>query len=479
MTAPNSLKKSSKLELTITRVFDAPRELVYQAWTDPNHMAKWSCPAGFTIFLGEMDVRPGGTYRCGMKSPKGEDHIVGGTYREVIKNECLVYTHTWESSEGEEPSPETLVTVIFEEENGKTKLTFHQEGFGSIESREGHKGGWTECFEKLNTLLKPNTKNKKMTAKNKSNEIHITRIYDAPVKLVWEAWTDPEQTAKWWGPRGFTLTTHGKDFKVGGFWAYTMHGPDGVDYPNKTIYHEIEKYSRLVYDHGGNDDRPPMFRVTVLFSEIKGKTKMAMTMALPTPEAAEETKKFIKKAGGNATWDRLAEFLEKETSDKDLFVINRSFEAPIETVFEVWTDPKHFSQWLAPTGFTMQFMKADIKEGGSTFYKMTDGGKVTMYGRAKYLEVKKPHRIVYTQQFCDEHENISRHPMAPTWPETMLTTVVLSEEGPNQTRVTVTWEVYGDAKREEIDTFSKAKGGMTQGWTGSFDKLEDYLAKIG
>ena len=74
---------------------------------------------------------------------------------------------------------------------------------------------------------------------------------------------------------------------------------------------------KLVYDHGGNDDRPPLFRVTVLFAETGGKTKMDMTMALPTPEAAEETRKFIKKAGGDATWDRLAEYLEKESSGKE------------------------------------------------------------------------------------------------------------------------------------------------------------------
>lgn len=316
-----------------------------------------------------------------------------------------------------------------------------------------------------------------MAAKNRSNEIKITRIYDAPVKAVWDAWTDPAQTAQWWGPRGFTITTHSKDLRPGGSWRYTMHGPDGEDYINRTHYFEVEEYSRLVYDHGGSDDRPPLFRVTVQFTDLKGKTKMEMSMALPTPEAAEETRKFIKKAGGNATWDRLAEYLEKESSEKEIFVINRSFEASIEVIFDMWTDPKHFSQWLPPTGFTMEFMKSDIREGGTNFYSMTDGKSTTMYGRVKYLEIKRPNRIVYTQQFCDEHENISRHPFAPTWPETMLTTVTLTEEGPSQTRVTVTWEPYGKATLEEIETFSNAKGGMTQGWTGSFDKLEGYLGR--
>lgn len=315
-----------------------------------------------------------------------------------------------------------------------------------------------------------------MVVKSKTNEIRIVRIYDAPVNAVWDAWTDPKQVAQWWGPRGFTLTTHSKDLRPGGNWTYTMHGPDGVDYPNKTIYHEVEKHSKLVYDHGGNDDRPPMFRVTVLFSESKGKTKMDMSMSLPTPEAAEEARKFIKKAGGESTWDRLAEYLEKESSGKEQFVINRTFDAPIDLMFKMWTDPKHFSQWLAPTGFTMEFIRADIKPGGRTFYCMKGNG-ITMYGRAEYLEIESPHRIVYTQQFVDEEENISRHPMAPTWPETMLSVVTLTEEEPGRTRVTVTWEPYGKTTNEELQAFIKERGGMTQGWTGSFDKLEAYLAK--
>lgn len=314
-----------------------------------------------------------------------------------------------------------------------------------------------------------------MATKSKSNEIRITRVYDAPVKAVWDAWTDPEQVAQWWGPRGFTLTTHSKDLRPGGSWVYTMHGPDGVDYPNKTIYYEVEKFSRLVYDHGGNDDRPPLFRVTITFAEAKGKTTMDMRMTLATPEAAEEIKKFIKKAGGNSTWDRLAEYLEKEASGKEKFVINRTFDAPLELMFEMWTNPEHFSQWLAPTGFNMSFIRADIKPGGSTFYFMSNDSGMKMYGRASYLEITRPNRLIYTQQFCDENENISRHPMAPTWPETMLTVVTLSDEGNGQTRVTVTWEPYGKTTPEELETFIKARGGMTQGWTGSFDKLEEYL----
>jgi len=316
-----------------------------------------------------------------------------------------------------------------------------------------------------------------VAAKNRSNEIKISRIYDAPVAAVWDAWTYPEQVAKWWGPRGFTLTTHSKDLRPGGHWSYTMHGPDGTDYPNTTKYFEVEEHAKLIYDHGGHEGRPPLFRVTVLFAEVAGQTHMDMTMTLPTPEAAEEIGKFIKQAGGNATWDRLAEYLEKESTGQEQFVINRSFDAPLQVMFEMWTNPEHFSKWLPPTGFAMQFLRADIRPGGSTFFLMSNNSGMKMYGRAQYQKIDKPDTLVYTQEFCDEHENMSRHPMAPTWPATMLTTVKLTAEGPERTRVTVTPQPFGEATADELAAFVAERGGMTQGWTGSFDKLEALLAK--
>jgi uncharacterized protein YndB with AHSA1/START domain len=314
-----------------------------------------------------------------------------------------------------------------------------------------------------------------MTSKNNSNEIKIIRTYDAPVKLVWAAWTDLKQVAQWWGPRGFSITTHSKDLRVGGHWSYTMHGPDGTDYPNKTLYHEVEEYAKLVYDHGGSDDRPPLFRVTALFSENGGKTTLEMTMTLSTPEAAAEIKKFIKKAGGNATWDRLAEYLEKQETGKEQFVINRTFDAPLELMFEMWTKAEHLSRWLPPTGMEMGLIRSEIKEGSGTFYFMSNGGGLKFYGKINYLKIEKPDLLVYTQQFCDESEKTSRHPLAPLWPEAMLTTVKLTAEGPEQTRVTVTWEPCGATTAEELEAFIQARAGMTQGWTGSFDKLEEVL----
>ena len=314
-----------------------------------------------------------------------------------------------------------------------------------------------------------------MPTKSKPNEISITRVYDAPVKAVWDAWTDPKQVAKWWGPRGFSITTHSKELKPGGHWNYTMHGPDGTDYPNKTVYHEIEKFKRLVYDHGANDEQPALFRVTVEFKDMGKKTMMEMTMAFATPEMAAESKKFIKLANGNSTWDRLAEFLEAEKNGKEVFVINRSFDAPIEMLFEMCVNPKHFAQWLGPEGTAMEYLQAEIAEGKTTFFKMTYDSGLAMYGKMTYLKIERPTRLEYTQIFCDEKGNLSKHPNVPIWPDQLRTRFFLAQEGENQTRLTIIWEPTGNYSAEELKAFVDMKSGMTQGWNQSFDKLEAYL----
>jgi uncharacterized protein YndB with AHSA1/START domain len=285
---------------------------------------------------------------------------------------------------------------------------------------------------------------------------------------------DPALVAQWWGPRGFTITTVRKDVKTGGDWLYTMHGPDGVDYPNHTQFIEVKPHQSLVYDHGGFEDKPPLFRVRALFREEAGKTKLEMTMEFTSAQAASDARIMIKKANGDSTWDRLAEFLERQNSGKEIFVINRSFDVGINTMYEAWTNPEHIMKWTPPTGFTGRYLSADLRPGGEAFYEMSGHG-MTMYGKARYLEFVKPTRLVYTQIFTDQDGKVSRHPMAPTWPETMKTTVTLCDEGPNQTRVTVQWEVYGSATAEEHETFKNAKSGMTMGWTGSFEKLSEYL----
>jgi uncharacterized protein YndB with AHSA1/START domain len=135
------------MDLEIIRTFDAPRELVFRAWTEGEHLKVWSCPSLFTLISAENDARPGGQFRCRMRSPQGDDHVVHGVYREVTPPRRLVFTHAWEGDAAHHP--ETLVSVDLHEEGGKTKMIFRQTGFSSIESRDGHQAGWGEAFDNL------------------------------------------------------------------------------------------------------------------------------------------------------------------------------------------------------------------------------------------------------------------------------------------------------------------------------------------
>jgi uncharacterized protein YndB with AHSA1/START domain len=304
------------------------------------------------------------------------------------------------------------------------------------------------------------------------NELRIVRVFDAPVELVWKAWTDEKHVGNWWGPRGFTLTSKSKDVRPGGKWIYTMHGPDGVDYPNIATYYEVEEFAKLVYDHGATETTPALFRVTVTFEQINKQTVMDMTMTVASAEAAKQMQQHIKDAGGNGTWDRLGEYLEEQQSQQDVFIINRSFNANQATLFELWTNPKHFSNWMGPTGSTMEILSADVRESGALFYSMTNADGSQMHGKVHYLKIQPHDLLIYTQNFCDPNGDLCKPPFAPTWPDSMRTTVKFSAEGTDETRITLKWEVNGPATDIERKTFKDAKPGMTVGWTGSFDKLD-------
>lgn len=140
------------LDLTIVRTFDAPVSLVFRCWTEPKHIVKWLAPHGFAIPGASGELRPGGPWRSSMLAPDGKELRLGGMYREVIQDKLLVFTHAWDQEDGR-PGHETVVTVRFEDQGGKTKMTFHQAPFENPGSRDGHQGGWNECFERLESLL--------------------------------------------------------------------------------------------------------------------------------------------------------------------------------------------------------------------------------------------------------------------------------------------------------------------------------------
>lgn len=155
MTAHSTAAKSDA-ELYLTRTFDAPRELVFQMWTRPEHLNNWSCPKGMTIPHAEGDIRPGGSYRTCMRSPDGKEYWLSGVYKEIDEPERIVFTHVWDDETGR-PGHETVVTVTLREAGAdKTQLTLHQAIFASTESRDGHESGWSSAFDNLEDYLPKN-----------------------------------------------------------------------------------------------------------------------------------------------------------------------------------------------------------------------------------------------------------------------------------------------------------------------------------
>lgn len=136
------------LALAIDRLVDAPRPLVFTVWTKPEHAARWWGPQNFTTISCVMDVRPGGVWRKVMRAADGTVSIKRGVYREVRAPERLVFTYRDEMADGG-LTPETVVTVTFTEEGGRTRLRLHQEGFEQAGPRDDHVLGWTSTLERL------------------------------------------------------------------------------------------------------------------------------------------------------------------------------------------------------------------------------------------------------------------------------------------------------------------------------------------
>jgi uncharacterized protein YndB with AHSA1/START domain len=139
-------------ELVITRILDAPRHRVFQAWTEPDRVARWWGPQGFVTTYWDMDIRPGGTFRVCMRSPEGAEHWKQGVYREVVEPERLVFTFAWEDG-ADKPGHQTIVTVTFAEQGDKTELTLHQAVFETVAARDDHRRGWTSTLQRFAVYL--------------------------------------------------------------------------------------------------------------------------------------------------------------------------------------------------------------------------------------------------------------------------------------------------------------------------------------
>ena len=145
--------ETSERELVITRTFDAPRSLVFKAWTEPERHVQWMGPRGFTGKILKAAGGPGDNYRYHMRDAQGGEHWQQGVVREMIEPERLVFTYAWADQHGRPTRPETMVTLIFEDLGGKTRMTLRQGLFPNVDARNDHRGGWNSSLDRLGDYL--------------------------------------------------------------------------------------------------------------------------------------------------------------------------------------------------------------------------------------------------------------------------------------------------------------------------------------
>jgi len=158
------------------------------------------------------------------------------------------------------------------------------------------------------------------------------------------------------------------------------------------------------------------------------------------------------------------------------FVLTRSFDAPRELMFEVWTRPEHLQQWFSPKGFTVLAANMDFRFGGTYHYGMRMPNGQEMWGKWTFREIVPPERIVFIDSFSDARGGLARHPMNPNWPREMLSTITFAEQN-GRTTVTIRWSPH-NATETEFKTFDAGRDSMKQGWGGTLEQLTAHLAKL-
>lgn len=253
-------------ELSATRIFDAPRALVWRAFTEADHLKHWWGPNGFTNTFYEFDLKVGGLWRFTMHGPDGRNYENEHRFVEIDWLSKIVTDHIGE--------PHFRLTVRLEDFGTKTKLSWHMR-FEKTEAFEAVKPvavpGLEQNLARLGAHLPQIDPMRR--------ELTILRRFAAPRDLVWRAWTDPKHLAQWWGPAGFTNPVCEIDLKVGGTLRITMRGPDGTDYPMRGVFQEIVPPEKLAFTSGPVNERDEFLidgLTTVTFAERDGATEMTL-----------------------------------------------------------------------------------------------------------------------------------------------------------------------------------------------------------
>ncbi len=140
------------------------------------------------------------------------------------------------------------------------------------------------------------------------NTVINSRVFSHSRQLVFSAWTDPDRLKNWWGPNGFTNTFHEFDLRPGGKWSFTMHGPDGTNYPNESVFVKIDAPELIIFDHLSN----PQFQIVATFEELQEtKTRLTFRMIFKSTEQCNALRSFVQEKN-EENFDRLEMELQRD-----------------------------------------------------------------------------------------------------------------------------------------------------------------------
>lgn len=313
----------------VRRIFDAPGAKVFKAWTDPQQIMHWWRPEDFTIPVCEMDVRPGGAWRIVMRSAQGVDYPLKGVFQEVAQGRRLVYTQNWEEHPAEwhealrkngaaDKSHETLNTVTFDEQNGKTLVTiqtiYDSESVRAAMLKMGMAQEWSNILGRLEESLRQANEEHDMekirlTAEPGKQEFTFTRVFDAPREKVFKAYTDKKLIPQWWGPKRYVTAIDKMDTRPGGIWRFVQRADNGREFAFNGVYHAVEPPKQLVdtFEFEGSPGRVSLETVTL--EELNGKTRLTGKSVFQSVEDRDGMLKSGMEEGLTETMGRLAGLL--------------------------------------------------------------------------------------------------------------------------------------------------------------------------
>lgn len=310
-----TVERRSDRELVLTRTFNAPARVVFDAWTKPELLKLWWAPKSFgvSLFECEIDLRKGGTYRYVFGRDPHRPMVFSGKFTEVAAPSRLVCTQLFEPERG---AGEAVVTATFEEHAGKTRLVLHQL-FPSKEALDGAvasgmEGGMRVTMDKLDelvlTLREPTpVKNRTAVERKSDREVVVTRTVNGPARIVFEAFTKPELLKRWWTPKSFPMSflSCETDVRVGGRYRFVfgLQGSRPMAFTGK--YLEVTPPTRIVWTSDESEVGESV--TTVTFEEKGDKTLVVMREVHPSKEALDATLASGWDHGMRETLDQLDE----------------------------------------------------------------------------------------------------------------------------------------------------------------------------